>query len=295
MQRDRIDFVGIGAPKCGTTWITECLAEHPEVGMAADKEVYYFSDSVARTYAQAGFNFFDRGEAWYHAQMPVDPGAKVFGEYSVSYMYDPRVAQRIYQYNPAIKILVTLRDPVEMVYSWYWYNRTALIARLPDSFAEAMQIDAFRDLGLYHRYLSRFFERFDRNQIHVMLHDDIKSDAAAVLQRLHRFLAVDDSFLPEKINQRINAARGTRFRWLQRFGGATYNSLKRVPIVDRAVTSRPFEKAVLAVYRRVNQVKLDYPPIEADIRNELSDYYRDDTQRLSELLDRELHWGLRLR
>ncbi len=259
--------------------------------MAADKEVYYFCDSEARTYAKAGFNFFDRGVQWYHAQMPDAPAAKVFGEYTVSYMYDPRVCTRLYQYNPSIKILVTLRDPVEMVYSWYWYNRTGLIAKLPDTFADAMQIDYFRNLGLYYRNLSHYFEQFDRSQIHMMLHDDIKSDAAKVLRGLFKFLGVSDSFVPDKTNQKINIAKGTRFRWLQRFGGATYASLKRFPGINRAITSRPFEKAVLSMYRRVNQVKLDYPPIDDPIRNELVQYYRKDTERLSELLGRDLNWN----
>ena len=127
--RNRIDFIGIGAPKCGTTWISACLAEHPEIGFANDKEVYYFSDSLVRSYFQASFNHYARGHPWYHQQFPSSkPAARIFGEYTVDYMYDPRSAERIFNYHPDIQLLVALRNPVEMVYSWYWYNRVGLIA-----------------------------------------------------------------------------------------------------------------------------------------------------------------------
>ena len=289
MRGDRIDFVGIGAPKTGTTWLSECLAEHPRVGFAPDKEVYFFADSEARTYADAGFNYYERGTDWYHQQMPDKPDAEVFGEFSVSYMYDPRACERIYQYHPKIKILVALRNPVEVVYSWYWFNRTGLIAKLPQSFAEAMQIEYFKNLGLYYRALAPFFERFPREQIHVILHDDIKRDASAVLDDLFAFIGVGGDYKPEKTNSKINAAKGTRFQWLQTFGGTTYSALKKVPGVSMVVSSRPFEKAVLAVYRRINHVKLDYPPMDEEMRAELAEYYREDTEKLSTLIDRDLN------
>jgi hypothetical protein len=42
-------FLGIGAPKCGTTWLAECLREHPQVFVPEVKEVVYFSsDKKAR-------------------------------------------------------------------------------------------------------------------------------------------------------------------------------------------------------------------------------------------------------
>jgi len=292
MTHDPVDFVGIGAPKCGTTWISECLAEHPEIGFAADKEVYFFADSEARTYANAGFDNYSRGTDWYHDQMPHDkPGARVFGEYSVSYMYDARVCQRLAQYHPQVKIVIALRNPVDMVYSWYWFNRTGLIAKLPETFEQAMEIDYFRNLGCYHLALAPFFAQFDRRQLHVVLHEDIQRDATRVLRELFAFLDVDPEFQPEKTGVRVNAAKGTRFGWMQSLGGTTYGAMKKIPGVSSIVSSRSFEKAVLAVYRRVNHVPLDYPPMDPATREQLAAYYAEDTQKLATLIGRDLdHW-----
>ena len=288
MHRDRIDFVGIGAPKCGTTWLSECLEEHPEVGFARDKEVYYFADSEARTYYDAGFKNWERGPEWYHRQFPDKPGASVFGEYSVSYMYDPRCCERIHSYNPAAKILISLRNPVDVVYSWYWYNRTGLISKLPETFEAMMEIPYFRDLGCYHRALAPYFETFPRDAVHVIFHDQIKTDAIGVLERLFRFLGVDPAFRPEKRGEKVNAAKTTRFESLQTIGNATYGVLKKTPGISAVVNSRPFEKAVLAVYERVNRVPLAYPPIAAGTRKELTGWYRPDVERLEKLLGRDL-------
>src|SRR5207253_5941660 len=70
-----IDFIGIGAPKCGTTWFSAQLEAHPQIGFAPDKEVYYFPDTIFRRIAGAELHCFERGEAWYHEQFPAAGGA----------------------------------------------------------------------------------------------------------------------------------------------------------------------------------------------------------------------------
>ena len=66
----QIDFIGIGAPKCGTTWLSAQLDAHPQIMFAPDKEVYYFADTLLRRMAGKELGCFERGEAWYHEQFP---------------------------------------------------------------------------------------------------------------------------------------------------------------------------------------------------------------------------------
>ena len=60
----KIDFIGIGAPKCGTTWLSAQLEAHPQIGFAPDKEVYYFADTIMRRLAGKELRCFERGESW---------------------------------------------------------------------------------------------------------------------------------------------------------------------------------------------------------------------------------------
>ncbi len=132
-----IDFIGIGAPKCGTTWLSAQLEAHPQIGFAPDKEVYYFADTILRRMAGKELHCFERGESWYHEQFPaLDGTISSRGEFCPSYLYTEEAADRIAAYRPDIKLLLCLRPPVEMIYSWYWYNRNAVIASLPDTFEE---------------------------------------------------------------------------------------------------------------------------------------------------------------
>ena len=66
----RIDFIGVGAPKCGTTWLSAQLEAHPQIGFAPDNEVYYFADTILRRIAGKELRCFERGDAWYHEQFP---------------------------------------------------------------------------------------------------------------------------------------------------------------------------------------------------------------------------------
>ena len=136
----KIDFIGIGAPKCGTTWLSAQLEAHPQIGFAPDKEVYYFADTIMRRMAGKELNCFERGEAWYHEQFPALGGTiTTRGEFCPSYLYLDEAADRIKAYRPDIKLLLCLRPPVEMIYSWYWYGRNAVIAKLPETFEGMMQ------------------------------------------------------------------------------------------------------------------------------------------------------------
>jgi hypothetical protein len=111
-----VDFIGIGAPKCGTTWFSARLEAHPQIGFAPDKEVHYFADTILRRIAGQELRCVERGESWYHEQFPAAVGAvSCRGEFCPAYLYSEEAAARIAAYRPDIKLLLCLRPPVEML------------------------------------------------------------------------------------------------------------------------------------------------------------------------------------
>ena len=38
----KLDIIGIGFPKCGTSWLSSMMDAHPEINMAKVKETFYF-------------------------------------------------------------------------------------------------------------------------------------------------------------------------------------------------------------------------------------------------------------
>src|SRR5262249_23883612 len=98
-------FLGLGAQKCASTWLHRIVAEHPQVAMPTVKELDFFS------------NHYDRGYRWYESQFPAVDGDMRTGEVSPSYFHDIRVPARVRAYAPEMKLIVTLRDPVERALS----------------------------------------------------------------------------------------------------------------------------------------------------------------------------------
>lgn len=211
-----IDFIGIGAPKCGTTWLSTQLEPHPQIGFAPDKEVYYFADTIMRRIAGKELNLFERGLGWYDEQFPEASGTVTCrGEFCPAYLYSAEAAQRIAAYRPDVKLLVCLRPPVEMIYSWYWYNRNAVIATLPETFEAMMAKPFLRDLGCFARHLRPYFELFPAQNILVLQFEAIRQDPERVRRQSYEFLGVTADFTPQLAKQGQNAARAPRFPRLQ--------------------------------------------------------------------------------
>ena len=262
----RIDFIGIGAPKCGTTWLSAQLEAHPQIGFAPDKEVYYFADTIMRRLAGKELHCFGRGEAWYHEQFPALAGTlSIRGEFCPSYLYSEEAAARIAAYRPDIKLLLCLRPPVEMIYSWYWYNRNAVVATLPETFAEMMENPFLRDLGCYARHLRPYLDRFPAENILVVQFEAIRQAPDRVRQSAYQFLNVDPAFQPQ-LQAGKNEARAPRFPLLQSSAQRVYEGISALPGVGKLLKSPIVAKTLQSVYHRLNTKSQRYEPLTPEAR-----------------------------
>ncbi len=280
----QIDFIGIGAPKCGTTWLSAQLEEHPQIGFAPDKEVYYFADTIIRRLANKELRCFERGDAWYHEQFPAAAGAvSSRGEFCPSYLYSEEAAARIAAYRPDIKLFLCLRPPVEMIYSWYWYNRNAVVASLPETF-EAMMANPFlRDLGCFARHLKPYLDRFPAKNILVVQFNAIRRDPDRVRQQTYAFLNVATDFKP-KLETGKNAARAPRFPLLQSGAQRVYEGVSALPGVGKLLKSPAVARMLQSAYHRFNTKARKYEPLTREARLKWEAYYAADQKELSELL-----------
>jgi hypothetical protein len=279
-----IDFIGIGAPKCGTTWLAAQLDAHPQIGFAPDKEVYYFADTIARRIAGQELHCFDRGVAWYHKQFPAITGAiKCRGEFCPAYLYSEEAASRIAAYRPDIKLLVCLRPPAEMIYSWHWYGRNAVVTSLPESFEEMMENPFLRDLGCFARHLKPYLERFPANNILVVQFDAIRRDPDRVRRGVYEFLNVAADFKPQ-LETGKNPARAPRFPILQTGAQRLYAGISAVPGVDKLLKSPAIAKMLQDTYHLLNTKARKYERLAPEERRKWEAYYAADQEELSRIL-----------
>jgi sulfotransferase family protein len=280
----QIDFIGIGAPKCGTTWLSAQLEAHPQIGFAPDKEVYYFADTILRRMAGQELRCFERGVAWYHEQFPPAVGAITCrGEFCPAYLYSEEAAARIAAYRPDIKLLLCLRPPVDMIYSWYWYNRNAVVASLPEAFEAMMEIEFLRNLGCFARHLMPYLNRFPLKNILVVQFDAIRRDPGRVRDGVYKFLEVAADFTP-KVEAGKNPSRSPRFPLVQSAAQHLYSGFSALPGVGKLLKSSTAAKMLQGAYHRLATKTREYEPLRPEKRLEWEAYYAADQKELSRQL-----------
>lgn len=209
-------FLIIGAQKAGTTALFSLLAQHPKILAPKEKEINFFQDDKN----------FSRGYVWYHEQFPPEDefsSGQVTFEATPGYLYRIPAAQRIYEYNQSIKLIMLVRDPVERAYSsWNMYKnfssstsfrhlteQRSFEEAIGQEFAELesghhvhykgferqencnMPFPGYISRGLYYTQLMRYLKLFDPSQILVVHDKDLKKNKIETLARILDFLNLE--------------------------------------------------------------------------------------------------------
>lgn len=271
-------FLIAGAAKAGTTSLYHYMREHPDIYMPALKELHYFTRN------------YERGRQWYERHFAGWRGESAIGEASPSYISVPEAPERIAALVPSARLIFILRDPVERAYSHYWFyiSRGAQDAR--ESFTEAIRTPrgyrCYVERGFYAEQLARFLPYFRREDMLILITEDLKADAAAMVARCYEFVGVRSDFRTD-VSRAYNAARlPARSIWgrCERIFRRTARRAKRfTPDLVKNGT-RHLREAVHA--RLFRPAKL--PAMSAEDRAYLQELYAPHTEALSRFLERDL-------
>jgi hypothetical protein len=271
------DFLVIGAPKCGTHWLNECLREHPQVYLTPDVHEIFFFD-----------RYFDRGVEWYARYFRGHGGQRRVGDVSPTYLAHPLAAERVQRVLPRATLLVSLRNPIQRAWSMYLH-----MWRKGDLPRDRCFVDACASApgilgdGEYFRCLRPWRRRFPPGQLNYLLVDDLEQDPAAYLRRVYQVLGVDQEFRAAGTTRPANEHQTPR----------SHGLAKAAFRVSRLLHHRGLHRAV-EVGKRVGVKRLvlsdgrdprrDPPPPTPEERAWLAVHYRDDVAALSEVVGRDL-------
>jgi len=277
-----------GAPRCGTSSLHAWLQTIPGICMSRIKEPNYFSRRLIGDDNPLLKPIRDEGQ---YLQLFSDCGdAKFVGEASPTYLEDPEAPALINCTVPDAKVIVSLRDPVERLYSLYLMLRnnrattgsfTAEIERgLPERGNPRSALVAPRS-GKYAEQVERYRGVFGDSRFKVLIFEEMMADVPATLQAILDFLGIDHEVgaFAEPPQRQYSEARGPLVRYL--FGNRTISRASEalIPFKLRKLIRNAF------LVKRVPK-----PPMEPAARAFLTDYYRDDVARLEGLLGRRLPW-----
>lgn len=290
----RPDFFIVGAPKCGTTAMNDYLRQHPQVFMPERKDITYFGADLKFRHPR-----ISRDE--YLSLFRDANGAARIGETSVWYLYSKTAAQEIKSFSPSARIIVMLRNPVDMLHaqhSQFLYNcnediisfEEALAAEEQRKRGERIPVQAhfvdglfYKETVKYSEQVERYFKIFGRSNVRVILFDDFKRDIAREYAAALSFLDVDPSFQPTF--QIINSNKALRSQLLQKFLVSPHPLLTRV--LDR-VPLYSLRGKLLKRLKKLNTRYVDRPALDPVLRQRVQIQLQPEVQRLEDLLGCDL-------
>ena len=291
----KIDTMIIGAQKCGTTTVYDWLAQHPRVYLPQIKEVHYFVRD----------EFYQQGESYLEPLYRGAAEGQLLGGAYAHLMFFPEAVKRLLAHNHQMKIVAVLRNPIDRAYSAYWFARRNGWEHL-ETFEEALAAEDHRQAGSwmerteltylthgrYAMQLAPYFESMERNQIHVIVTDDLHANPAAVFDTLQQFLGLSER-VGLTTHERRNESSVARWKWLQARLLSHDSPAKRLyrRLVPQSSRVRLREK-ILTPLENLNVKPFRYPGMSEETRSKLCDHFAEENRQLWQLLDRpEVPWS----
>jgi len=297
----KVDFVGIGAAKCATTWIYTCLLEHPRIWGPYIKEMNFFVTKKNQLSGKSLEHYkllYNKGIESYLERFKHCPANSVKGEISVSYLNDPGAAELIKHYFPDVHILVFLRDPVKRAYSHYWFTRKFTLKEKNESFEKALKnkdgYENYIDGGMYYKHLKKYYDIFPKENIGVFFMDDLKKDPVKFIQDIYKFLGVDHSFVPPSIRKKENESSEAKWKFLSHaidYVVDRFYALLKIThlyfVKDMAI-KLGLQRLIYFIFYKVNVRSFKRPPINPMTEKKLRDLFLADIECLEKLTSRDL-------
>lgn len=275
------DFIIIGALKAGTTSLYYYLRQHPGIFMPELKELRFFAfdcdNPDHRTKVPRVFPVTTEDEYKEHFA-PAAP-SQIAGEASPAYLNSPIAAKRIKALIPNARVVACLRNPIDAAYSLYQMNYRAGRVRTKPGEWEAEESDQTVQTCLYYQKLRRYYDVFPREQIKVVIFDDLVRDPSETMRDLYRFLGAGD-FMPD-VSASYNTGGIPRSRGLYRL--YKNKAIRRIlmPLLPRGLLAR------VRSLRNANLTRA--PRLPPAMRTKLARFYETDVRGISELIGRDLY------
>lgn len=269
-----VDFMIIGAQKCGTTSLANQLASHPAICFCAEKEPGYFNQT----------GDWRAGIEAYHALYSPAPG-QLCGEASTFYTFlpeYPNTHKHLFEYNPDLKLIYVMRQPVERALSHYTHNLVReLDTRPPDValFAAPEYVNRSR----YGVQLRPYLELFDRDNILLLVFEEYVRDQVAALQQIAGILDIDPQPFAAAETEAQHKSVGEPY--------LKYDSMRsfvKTPVFRRLRSMVPESIRQPVRHRLLSNTLAAKPELSAQDRQTLWRLLEDDVLAVETLLGRRL-------
>lgn len=271
---NKVNLFLIGAAKCGTSSLFYYLSSHPNICASEVKEPQFFLGNDQQ---------MEKKMDQYHSLFKGNEKYKI--EASVQYSVpenDVGIHQKIHNYNPEAKIIYIIRNPIHRIESNHWHSFNAGISNIRDVNASLFynnNIEASR----YFRNIKPFIDIFGKDQVLILLFEDLKNDMNYIRQQLSAFLGLEHSQFPNEIGK-INVSQGGKRRNLDSLRG-----LNRYLIVRllKKILPLKFKRWLISLFSDIRSIK-SRPHLNEKSITIVRDLLKQDILKMEKLLGRNL-------
>lgn len=287
----RPNFFFVGHTRSGTTSLKEELEQHPEI-------FFYYAKSWQKPNGPFGFeSSFKNDEEFLEEFRGVKE--KRVGQKRGDYLSCPWAAERIKKFSPNAKIIMTLRNPIDVMYSLHATMLYRETVEDIEDFGEALKMEEerkkkygykvipkkyhphmlYRETVRYSQQVKRYFELFGEENVKVTIFDEYIKNKSSTLRDILKFLDVDEDFEIKHVN--TNAGRKYRSRTIH---SAVMTNKFGVRGVLRNIPGSA------KIYRKINNNEFKRKTLEPSLRKSLQDDLKKEIDELSLMLKKDLSY-----
>ncbi len=269
----KVDFIIIGAQKAGTTSLAAQLSDHPGICFCRVKEPSYFN--------RAGD--WEAGLREYH-QLYLPEDGQICGEASTMYTSLPQwqdTHSRLYAYNPELKLIYIMRQPVDRVISNYSHRLVRGLVKAPPEVA-IFEDPAFINRSRYKFQITPYLELFDRERVLLLVFEEYAADQHRSLQTIAEFLGVSNDDFKGVTTARRHRSVGDWYWKYETVRKLVRSNAFQAP---RSLMPTSIRKAVR---RRLSNRLDEQPYFSPNLRHKIWQLVEDDVREIEQLMGRRL-------
>jgi len=290
------NFFLVGGPKCGTTAMVEYLRTHPDIFISEPKEPNFFADDMPK------MKYVDSLKAYLNLFNKVKH-EKVIGDASIFYMFSKDAIKNIHQLYPESKLLVMIRNPLEMVPSFHQQilftldednkdldqvlglEKERMKGKSLPKHCRSQRLLNYSEIAKYGSQIKNIYNYFPKKNVKIVLFDDFKKDNRQTYQEIISFLNLKDDGRVDF--PRINDAKKPKSNFLNKIVNRPPKFAKYLAKLARKILNKP-RLGILNTLDHFNREKLDKKPLSEVEKKKLLSIYKEDILETSRLINKDL-------
>tara|TARA_B110000495_G_scaffold57419_1_gene48655 strand:+ start:349 stop:1257 length:909 start_codon:yes stop_codon:yes gene_type:complete len=300
MRNKLPNFLIVGAAKSGTSSLHNYLNQHPQVfmpsynkeGMKIKEPRFLIKDLVQHRLHNGVWTFEE-----YKSLFDDVKDQKAIGESTVLYLYYYKHAiKNIKHYlGEDVKIIIILRNPADRAYSAFQHVSRGF--KENNSFEESLEIETgrmeseenltpmvmYKEMGMYYEMVKAYMESF--KNIHIIFYEDFRDNIESEMNKIYNFLGISNNIEIDFITKHNVGGK----IWKDEKMKHVFMKDNPIKSILKSVLPKKIRKGIRNNLVNVSTNKV--VPIKAETRKHLNDYFKQDVEKLSELLNKDLqHW-----